>query len=80
MDRDGQDDELVARLLPPLCSCAGRRFCKLVRIHMQIRDVAGGVGKDDLDVGWIDCGIFFGYGYTGEEIGFDAVCETSIPL
>ena len=38
---------------PELCLCAGRRFRKLVRIHMQIRDVADGVrvDKDNLDVG-----------------------------
>ena len=30
-DWDGQKDHLVARWLPPLCSCAGRRFGKLVR-------------------------------------------------
>ena len=49
-DRDGQEDELVAGLPSPLCSCAGRRIRKPVCIHKQIPDVAGGVhvGKDDL--------------------------------
>ena len=61
-DQDGQEGELVARILPPLCSCAGRRFRKLVRIQKQIPDAAGGVhvGKDDLDVGGGDCDILFG--------------------
>ena len=58
-DRCGQVDELVARLLASVCSCAGRRYRALMRIHKQSPDIAGGVhvGKDDLDVGGGDCGI-----------------------
>ena len=42
-DRDGQEDELVVRLLAPLCSSGGRRLRRLVRILKQSPDTAGGV-------------------------------------
>ena len=42
-DQDGQEDELVARLLAPLCSNGGRPFRKLMRIHMQSPDTASDV-------------------------------------
>ena len=89
-DQDGQEDELVARLLVLLCPSGGRRFRKLVRIHKLILGIAGGihVGKDDLDVGAGDQSILFGY--AGEEtggtkvrslmIGLDAVSQTAILL
>ena len=76
-------------MLAPLCSSADRRFRKLLRIHTQIRDVAGGVkaGKDDPDVGGRYHGTLFGY--AGKETGgtsvrsllivFDAVSDTAIP-
>ena len=41
-DWDGQEEDLVARLVAPLCSSVGRRFRKLVRIHKQSPDIAGG--------------------------------------
>ena len=79
--RDGQEGELDARLLAPLCSSAVRRFRKLAHI-------AGGVhvGKDDLDVGAGDQGIMFGYAGDGTcktkirslMIGLDAGSETTI--
>ena len=51
--------ELVARVVAPLRSSAGRRVCTLVRISKQGLDIAGGVhvGKDDLDVGAGDQGV-----------------------
>ena len=68
-DRDKQEDELAARLLAFLCSSAGRRFRKLVRINKQSPVTAGGVhvGKDDLDIGAGDQGILCGY--AGKETG-----------
>ena len=72
--RDGQDDELVARLLALLRSSGDQRFHELVRIHIVSPDMAGGVhvGKDDLDVGAGDQRILFGYASdeNGETDGF----------
>ena len=82
------EDELVARLLAPLCCSGGQRFRKLVCIHKMSCGIAGGVhlGKDDLDVAGGDHGILFGY--VGEQtgdtnvrslmIGLDAVDGTAI--
>ena len=81
-DWDGQEEELVARVLPLLGLCVGRHFRELVRIHMRIRDVADGVhvDKNHIDV------LFW---WVGEEIGgtnvrrlligFDAVSGTAFP-
>ena len=67
-------------LLAPLCSSAGRRFRKLVRIHKQSPDIAGGVhvGKVDLDVGIGDQGILFRY--AGDETGKTKVSSLMIGL
>ena len=52
-DRDGQQNELVARLLAPLCSKGGRRFRQLMRFDKQSPDTTSGVhaGKGDFDLG-----------------------------
>ena len=76
---DGQEDEVVARLLAPVCSSGCRRFRKLVRIHELSPDIAGcvHVGEDDLEDG-------AGEQETGGTnarsllIGFDAVSEIAI--
>ena len=34
--RNGREEELVLRVFPLLCLCAGRRFRKLVRIYMPV--------------------------------------------
>ena len=45
-DRDGQEDELVLRLLAPLCFSDGRRFRKLMRFHKQSLESAGEAHSD----------------------------------
>ena len=59
-------------MLPLLGLCAGRRFRTLVRIDMQIRDVADAVhaDEDDLDVG---CNMGILFWYAGEEIDATSV-------
>ena len=78
--RDGQEDELAAPLLAPLCSSVGRRFRKLVHIDKQSPDITGGphVGKDDLDVGAGDEGMSFGF--AGDETGKTKVRSLMIAL
>ena len=87
-DRDGQEDELFARLLAPLCFSGGRCCRQLERVHKLSPDIAGGVhvGKDDPDIGAGDQGIFVGCAVeeTGDAgvwswvIEFDAIDETVI--
>ena len=69
--RNGQEEEVVDRVFPLLCLCAGRRFRELVRIHLQIPDV--------VDLFWYAGEEMDGTRVRSLLIGFDAVCETAIP-